>query len=1459
VGARRYETFDDVLQEIRRKHKDNKRALGDAFEKITKDFLETDMQYRTRFSKVYLWNDWRHKTTVSASGIDIGVDLMAEEKDGSWCAIQCKCYRDDGTLDYKTLATFFSTVKGIEKRHKQSVNTVLVYTGDRTTSNADKIIQLNRCHVIDQDKFRNSSIIWSNFPKIKARQPKQLRAHQQAAFDDVVKKLDTADRGKMIMACGTGKTLTALRIAEKHAGIGKTVLYLVPSISLVNQTMREWSENAVIKHHYAVVCSDKTTGEDEDGDISQLAFPPTTDTNELVRSFGKRPADSMGVVFSTYQSIQVAAKALGKKPFDLVMCDEAHRTAGAEKEEKTDPAQFTLVHDDAYVHARKRLYMTATPRVYGEALKNKTNVSSMDDPRIFGEDFHYYSFGDAVRDGQLSDFKVRVPVISEDDLARYAAEGVEDTGDGVGTIDERVLLAAVWHGLNYNNKEQRPLLQRVISFSNRVQASKQFAGVYTGDAPTQDEETYLKKTQKNEDDERVLGDRSFASTVQQFEKISKDRTGNSVSVRHIDGAMRASVRNSKMRWLKDSSSDSHECRILSNARCLSEGIDVPALDAVVFLQPRRSKSDVIQSVGRVMRIADDKEYGYVILPVVIPSGLTLEQSLQDNKPWKSVWQALNALRSHDPNFANEINRVNLDRKLGGPVSPLEHVEIIYMGSFSRLVGEHEMFGKILTKMVEKVGDRLYYDDQARDLGKKAREIRDIMASLYQNGHSIKLIATIDKLRDGLRTIINDSIQTDETITVLAQHYSLTRIFDALFPKEFRTANNVAAALDEAVAAIGLKSELEAFDPFYTKVEEEASKFKNNEGKQSYIKKIYGNFLVGFDKKVTEKEGIVYTPDEVIDFIIQSVEHILRAEFGTGFGRQDVKVFDPFTGTGAFITRLLESGLIRKDRLHDRYKNDIWANEINLLAYYVASVNIESVFAQVSGQDHIPFRNINYTDTLNHNPKYRLDKRYRQHQKDLVGKWKEIREDIEREQWSHIHVIIGNPPYSKGQSVYGNNNPNTKYQDLDKRIVDTYMQSATTHDKKSLYDSYVRSIRWTSDRIGESGIIGFVTNASFVRSETASGIRACLAEEFNEIWCFDLRGNQRTQGEISKKEGGKIFGSGSRAPVAITILVKNPKKKSCMIRYKDIGDYHSREEKLKIIKKSSSIAGIKDWQIIKPDKHHDWLNQRGGTRFEEYTPIGSKDVKSGKEDNAIFKMYSLGIATHRDLWVYNSSKKTLGDNMKSCIDYCKVGKAIKPDPQRVQLDSTLKNKLRRRKPHFSKGKIRIAAYRPFFNQFLYFDDIYISALYQIPKFFPEDNSENLAICIPDKGKNGMFSSLITDVTPDLHIIEQSQCFPLRVSEDAHLERERERERLRIQNITIIVPHKFTGQFSTLITEVTPDLEVVHHGQCFPFYYYREGRLRREYSRFRTARVPKLLWEQTDNKKGHLLLHLWPLSP
>lgn len=1355
--SRKVKTFDDILRHIRSSSK-NTTELGTRFEKITKEFLETDAQYEGRFTRVDLWKNWKYN-----DGPDTGIDLVAEDVDGNWCAIQCKCYDDDGNLDLKTLGTFFAKASSLEKKHKKKVKTLLVYTGDRTTANADRLIDDHNCQVIDQEKFRNSNIVWTDFPKLRTKKPKELRPHQKAALANVVKGFKKADRGKMIMACGTGKTLTALRIAETMAGVGKSVLYLVPSISLIHQTMKEWSENASLKHHYAVVCSDKTAGEDEDGSVSELAYPPTTNPKELAERFTKNPKNTMSVIFSTYHSIDVASKAMGNRPFDLVLCDEAHRTTGVEK----DMTHFTKVHDNSVVKTLKRLYMTATPRVYGEAIKNKQNVHSMDDPATYGEELYDYSFSRAVEDEQLADFKVRIPVISEEDLERYTNESIDGISDD-GTIDERVLLAAVWHGLNYNNDEKTPLLQRVIAFCNKIAASKQFSGMYLGNDLTQDEERAAKKARKNEDEGRITQNRSFANTVEKYELTSKWRTGNAVSVRHMDGAMRASIRNNKMRWLRASNENPSECRILSNARCLSEGVDVPGLDGVIFLQPRKSKTDVVQSVGRVMRKADGKDYGYVILPVVVPTGMSIEESLHDVKAWKTVWQVLSALRSHNPNFANEINRVHLDRGPGGYPPPLENVEIVWMGSLSRLP-EPEIFGKLVTKMVDKVGDRAYFDERSKELGRKARQIWGILAQAHKNKNKT-VVETVAQLCSDLKSIVNDSVDEKETIRVLAQHYALSQVFAALFRKEFRVANPMARALDRAIGKIGLQSELKQFDKYFENVTKEASKFENVGGKQKYIKKIYSNFLLGYDQKEQQARGVVYTPDEIIDFIIHSTEHVLRTEFQTGFNRNDVKIFDPFTGTGSFIARLLESGLIKSNKLELKYCRDIWANEISLLAYYVAAVNIESVFSKVSACPRpLPFKHINYTDTLNHNPRYRVDKRHRLEKSVLMGKEiKKVHETIQKSKWQHIHVIIGNPPYSMGQKNATDNNQNLKYPDLDERISSTYMTQSSSTQKRALYDSYIRSLRWASDRIGDAGVVAFITNAGFLRSDAGAGIRAALAREFNKIWCFDLRGQKGVEGD-----GRNIFeykgtsSGGTTVSTVILILMKKPTTKH-EIKYARLDkEHYSGDDKRKRVQQLKSIEWIKNWQTIVPNEHHDWIDKRDGMeKFYAYTELGNEDAKA-KRPNApitIFTAYSNGVGTSRDHWAYNSSKTVLTMNMERHINHCVKQDPDNPDqnPKKCKWNDELADRLKRAKSNvfFDRRKIRLALYRPFFKQYLYFDTLFNSRPGIVPAAFPNPDSKNTVIIVPYKIKD-KYSVFVTDITPDLEVIHHGQCFPLYV--------------------------------------------------------------------------------------------------
>ena len=1053
---------------------------------------------------------------------------------------------------------------------------------------------------------------------------------------------------------------------------------------------------------------------------------------------------------------KVVADALGKDAMDLALCDEAHRTIGG-----ADQSFFTKIHEDSVIKVRKRLYMTATPKIFTDKIRKAADaqekrIYAMDDREAYGPVFHELKFDEAVHTYHaLSDYRVRIAFIDPKFMDPELQSSMANE-EGLLPLSAQNKMVALWHSLlhpDYDEKKTR-LLQRAIVFSNTINASKLFAG----------------EDQREDQD----GENSFQGVVRRVKKFK--HTDKSVDVKHVDGKTRALDRKRQLRWLAESNDDPDSCRLLSNARCLSEGVDVPALDGVVFMEPRQSMVDVVQSVGRVMRKHHGKDFGYVILPVAIPAGEDVNKTLDDGRTWKVVWEVLNALRSHDPSLAAQINQLVLEKKISKDGRIGEKIRLASITDrpddpdYQKFLGR--FYSKMGSKLVEKVGDINYYDKYGKKLGGKTKTIESHIRTLIKKSPETR--REVEKLHADLRDMINDSVTQDATIRVVAQHVVLSGVFDQLFSGQFTAHNPVSKALDRITKKIGLGEDLQDLAEFYDDVSRELKGITTNEKRQNLIKKIYGNFFESTDKKGVEQHGVVYTPVEVIDFIIHSVEHLLKKHFSTCFNDRPVKVLDPFAGTGTFLTRLLESNLITSN-LYQKYKNDLFADELILLAYYVAAVNIETTYSNLrQGNRHVQFDGISYTDTLQLNPRYRTGTEHRKEQKKLDGQFRAAHERIRSQRGSHVHVIIGNPPYSAGQSNFNDENPNVKYPNMDDRIKNTYHLKSTVQRKASLYDSYIRSLRWASDRIGDSGIIGFVTNASFLRSDAGSGIRACLAEEFNDIWCFDLRGNQRTQGETSRREGGKIFGSGSRAPVAITILIKNQTKKGCTIHYKDIGDCLTREQKLKIVGESKSVQGINDWQIIKPDKHHDWLDQRGG-KFTEYTPIGIKRTKSsgGTGRQAIFKLYSLGITTNRDDWAYNSSKEQIVHNMKNHIEYCNNQNWKNPlmDTTKAKWDGELSEKLKRYgKQKFTKLKIRTSLYRPFFKQWLYFDGVFNLRRYRIPQFFPKLDSENFVIVISNKGKTGMFSALVTDLIPDLHIIEQSQCFPFYTYETDETKRE-----------------------------------------------------------------------------------------
>ena len=1370
-------TFGEVLSEIRSSR--NTVEIGTKFEHLIKNYFKIDPLRTKDFRGVWRWNedacpgkDVVEKMYKKRTKKDHGIDLVAQRFDGTLCAIQCKCYERSRKLVENDVSNFLSLASAKSGTERVFDSSIFVWTGHDITPGAAGLLEGHGCEVLDYYKLKKSSVNW---PSLLGGRPKRLekfklRDHQKLAVDRVASGFLKGDRGKLVMACGTGKTFVTLKVAERQAGRGCAVLYLVPSISLLQQSMREWAEQADMPHRYVAVCSDTKVGkDDEDASLSELEIVPTTDPKKIASALEKNK-DHMLVVFSTYQSIMQVSKAQKSRDmeFDLVVCDEAHRTTGVISQELRPDSRvsdsddsgissFVAVHSQGNIRARKRLYVTATPKIYASASRKKAEEGygvetySMDDEATYGPDFYRLTFDEAIDHDLLSDYKVVIMTVEEDSVAGITQQAA-DRGDAL-NIPKVAQWIGCWKGLKNpdkkNPREPANPLQRAIAFTQSIANSKRFAHSFPGIAG------------------QVSGD-----------------GGAVCATEHVDGSQNALNRREKINWLEESDTARNECRILSNARCLSEGVDVPALDAVIFLNPRESIIDVIQAVGRIMRKSDEKDYGYVILPVAIPAGSDPKKILDDHKTYKVVWNVLRALRAHDsrrfeqrfidgdimsdmiiwnpPEPCSDCRAGICDRHKPRP--PCQHCEQEFDGG--ERCAQHSPdpvidvpAHLIHSKIVEQLSDRRYLESWAEDVAEIVGRVTARIQVLKKN---TQISTELDEFHAGLKKVINDTITEEESLDMLAQHMVVGRVFDTLFRNDAFTRNNpVAKTMDQVLESLrrsGLESEMEKLQGFYSDIEDRVKNIGTDEGRQQVIHELFDKFFNRAFKKTATRLGIVYTPIEVVDFILRSTNLLLKKHFGTDLSDRDVNVIDPFVGTGSFLTRLMSSdlGLIKDKDLLYKYRNSLHAGEIVLLAYYIAAVNCESTFLD-RAKKYLPFEGAALVDTF--------------HQKSLTEEWKEglfteAQKRIEKQRKTRITVIVTNPPYLAGQHKYGDQTQKTEYRDLDSRIKETYLRRSSVQRKAAAYDSYIRALRWASDRIGDSGIIAVITNARFLRSDVGAGIRASLADEFSEIWCFDLRGNQNTQGQVSKREGGKIFGSGSKVPTAITLLVKNPRIRNCSIRYLDIGDCLTREQKLEILHETKSIEGIDGWTVVKPDKYHDWLDQRGDD-FVKYTPIGTKATKAGKDNRAVFTTYSMGVTTTRDAWVYNSSTKELAKNMERHIEYCNSQDLNDPiiDSKQCKWSEELSDKLRRlgHSAVFDKKKIRIALYKPFFKQHLYFDPTFNGRLYLIPKIFPQNNTQNLVICIPHKFADDM-STFITDVTPDLHIIGTNQCFPLHTYKD-----------------------------------------------------------------------------------------------
>jgi len=1395
-------TFSQILEKYR-KLSFNERDKGDRFERLMQAYLKTDPRYAFRFKNVWLWNEFPGK--LDLGGGDTGIDLVALTHEGDYWAIQCKFFSDSTTIDKPAVDSFLST-SSREFKNEQLKTTrfsqrLWISTSNKWGSNATEAIQnqnppVTRLNLYD---LQEAPVDWEKLEQgihgeVSRIEKKSLRPHQTEAVEKTNIHFANADRGKLIMACGTGKTFTALRIAEKETDGKGVILFLVPSIALLGQTLREWSAEANEPINAICICSDpeisKKRSKNEDADafsVVDLALPASTNPENILEQFKQirdKGRPGMTVVFSTYQSIEVISRAQkvllknGFKEFDLIVCDEAHRTTGVTLANE-DESAFTKVHDNNFIRAKKRLYMTATPRLYNDDTKSKAAqadavLCSMDDAALYGDEIYRIGFGEAVERNLLTDYKVLILTLNDKDVPEayrkvLMNEKVEiktdDASKLIGTINA---LSKQFLGDDGKTKETDPEpMRRAVAFCSSIAVSKTITQTYN------------------------------VATSAYLDALPSAAKEQMVSMhsRHIDGTMTAPNRDELLAWLKEPT-EGNECRVLTNVRCLSEGVDVPSLDAVLFLSARNSQVDVVQSVGRVMRRAPGKNYGYIIIPVVVPNDVDASKALDDNERYKVVWTVLNALRAHDDRFNAIVNKIELNKKrpnqilvgrpeytFDGEGNPSVVNEDAPVYGNTKSISEQlalkfqELQSVVFARLVQKVGDRRYWEQWAKDVAIIAdRQIERITYLITEKKDQRK---AFDKFLAGLQKNINPGIDEPQAIEMLAQHIITRPIFEALFEGySFVSHNAVSTAMQGMLDVLedgNIAEESETLQRFYDSVKKRAAGIDNAEGKQRIIIELYDKFFKTAFPKMAEQLGIVYTPVEVVDFIIHSVEDVLKKEFGRSLTDENIHILDPFTGTGTFMTRLLQSGLIDRKDLARKYHEELHANEIVLLAYYIAAVNIENAYHDLRGEksDYQPFDGIVLTDTFQMGETDEGEKLFSE-------MFPQNSARVARQKKAPLRVIIGNPPYSVGQKSANDNAQNAKYGRLDARIANTYAKATEATNKNSLYDSYIRAFRWSTDRLDpqHGGVIAFVSNGAWIDGNSSDGFRKTIEKEFSSIWVFNLRGNQRTSGELSRKEGGKIFGSGSRTPISITLLVKNHnvKVEKAAIHYHDIGDYLSREEKLGILQKVKSVGNAEmKWTTLEPNEHGDWVGQRSN-RFYDFASLGDKDDKTNKQ-TFFLPIYSNGLKSQRDAWCYNSSYNHLGKNIATSILFyneqlegflkAKVKKAnvhvadfVELDPRRFSWTvNTLNDAGNGKLYSFTDSKVVTSLYRPYFKQYLYFDRALNERVYQMPKLFPTARRNNLVICVSGVGVTKDFSTIISNTLPDLELIGKSQCFPL----------------------------------------------------------------------------------------------------
>ncbi len=659
-------------------------------------------------------------------------------------------------------------------------------------------------------------------------------------------------------------------------------------------------------------------------------------------------------------------------------------------------------------------------------------------------------------------------------------------------------------------------------------------------------------------------------------------------------------------------------------------------------------------------------------------------------------------------------------------------------------------------------------DRVPDIG------RGLALLIHKERQSNRRFATaFGEFLETCRQSINPNLSEAAVEEMLIQHLLTERLFRTVFSNpDFTRRNVIANEIENVIDALTSQSFsrpdfLHSLDRFYVVIERVAATINDFSQKQHFLNTVYEQFFQGFSVRVADTHGIVYTPQPIVDFMAQSVAHILQTEFGRSLSDPGVHIIDPFVGTGNFIVRLMRE--IRRTDLEDKYRSELHCNEVMLLPYYIASLNIEHEFYEATGR-YQPFGGICLVDTFDLAEDRQLP---------LFAPANTQRLDTQKR--TPMFVVIGNPPYNVGQVNENDNNKNRKYETLDKRVAETYAQASKATNKNALSDPYVKAIRWAADRIGEEGIVAFITNNSFLDAVAFDGMRKHLADDFDTLYSLDLGGNARKGLKVSD---ANVFGI--RVGVSINLFVKrgvSGGRPPSRIFYYRTDDLWDKKRKFDFLHERQHAGNI-EWREIRPDRRHTWLTEGLHAEFESFMPLGSKEAKGAKGEavDVIFHRFSNGVKTNRDAWAHNFNRVALTENMSRMIDFyneqvfkwerqagrdANVDDFVVSDDRRISWGETLKRNLTRGKiTDFSQEKLRTSLYRPFTQSNLYFDRMMNERVYVFPSIFPtaQTETENRAICLTAVGNKKPFHCLMTQQVTDIHFTGDSQCFPFYVYDE-----------------------------------------------------------------------------------------------